>query len=107
VRSEDGGVTSGPEDGVPRRRSQVKGQKAKAKRQNRREERKSNDGEENGVRPARQERWKEGSGAGLDTVTGTGAAAVAGAETWAGTDAVSGSGLGAVAEAGTRAGSAA
>jgi len=40
-RSEDGGFTSGPEDGVKRRRSQVKGQKAKVNRQNRREERKS------------------------------------------------------------------
>ena len=33
------------------------------------------------VKPAWRERWKEGCGAGLDTVTGTGAAAVAAAGT--------------------------
>jgi hypothetical protein len=40
----DGGFTSGPEDGVKRRRSQVKGQKPKGKGQNRGEEWKAEDG---------------------------------------------------------------
>jgi hypothetical protein len=43
-RSEDGGFTSGPEDGAKRRRSQVKGQKPKGKGQNRGEEWKADDG---------------------------------------------------------------
>jgi len=75
VRSKDTGSTLGPEDGVPSSDGVVGfGRiwpcisrdvvRARAR-----------------VKPARQERWKEGPGAGLDTVTGTGAAAVAAAGT--------------------------
>ena len=88
--------------GVEDNRS-IGGVKSEAKRQDRRPERKSDADKRTESRSARQERWKEGSGAGMDAVADAGTAAVAAAGTRAGTDAVSGPGTDVVAGAGTRA----
>jgi hypothetical protein len=60
-----------------------------------------------GLVVGRRGRWKEGSGAGLDTVTEAGTAAVAAAGTRTGAEAVSGPRTDAVTDAGTEAGAAA
>jgi hypothetical protein len=63
-RSEDGGFTSGPGDGVKRRRSQVKGQKPRGKGQNRGEEWKADDGGMQAERRRRRRVWPARAAAG-------------------------------------------
>ena len=68
-RSEDGGFTSGPEDGVKRRRSQVKGQKPKGKGQDRGEEWKAVDGGRQAERRRGRRLWPARAAAGGPDLT--------------------------------------